>query len=747
MDETTRNSNRLADELSPYLRMHAENPVDWYPWGDAALRRARDEDRPIFLSIGYSTCYWCHVMERESFSDPGIAAFLNRHFVNIKVDREERPELDEIYMAATQAYAGQGGWPNTLFLTPSLEPYFAGTYFPPEPRQGRPSFAQVLEAMADAWKNRRPDVEEQARSVVAAARHYLEDRGQPAQSAPGAEPASRSLAALRRAFDPDHGGFGAAPKFPSPGNLLLLLAAAEEGEAEADRMLRMTLDQMARGGIFDQLAGGFHRYSTDRAWRLPHFEKMLYDNGILLEVYGQYHRISGDGQAAEVCRRIAEFLETELHAPQGGYWSALDAETEGGEGAFYVWTREQLRAALGEEDFGFVAPLYGVAAEPFFGGDGYVLHIPEPWEALARRRRTSVEALRGELEPHRLALLERRSQRPRPATDDKILTDWNGIVIRGLAVAGAALEDAVMIGRAASTADLILETMRRPGTLHHVSHRETVAVPGLLSDYVFLIGGLLALARVQPDGRWLRAAEQLREEQEVRLSDGRGGFYSAAESTQLIARSREIFDGALPSGNGQAALNDLELYELTGDHRWLAAARDTLCAFAETVLQRPEAARLLALAARRLEGLESETFSSPRREDATEARPTASVNLRREALENVKARLEFEDERPDGWHGFRVEIEIAPGWHAYAPMTANREFQPLQLRAAPGCEIRALGWPEPVSLEEGAAVYRGAIVVRGEIRCEAGTVPAVQLSFQACDETRCLPPVVLGLGR
>ena len=308
--------NRLAGEISPYLLLHQSNPVDWYPWGEEALERARSERKPIFLSVGYSTCYWCHVMERESFSDPVIAALMNKYFVNIKLDREERPDLDEIYMAATQLLTHRGGWPNSVFLTPQLMPYFAGTYFPPEDRTGTPGFVTVVRSMADAWRNRRDDVEAQASELEAAMRRFLEERGVPAESPPPASVAESSLESLRERFDSTWGGFGSAPKFPSPGNLLLLESFAATGE-DAARMLDATLDQMARGGIYDQLAGGFHRYATDREWKVPHFEKMLYDNGILLEIYARQHARTGDRQAARIVRETVAFLEREMSAPEG----------------------------------------------------------------------------------------------------------------------------------------------------------------------------------------------------------------------------------------------------------------------------------------------------------------------------------------------------------------------------------------------------------------------------------------------
>ena len=396
-------TNRLAEASSPYLRLHAHNPVDWYPWGEEALQRARSEDRPIFLSVGYSTCYWCHVMERESFSDPAIAERMNREFVNIKVDREERPELDEIYMAATQVLSGQGGWPNSLFLTPDLLPFFAGTYFPPEDRYGRPGFPSVLASLAAAWHDRRADVEAQARELDEALRQVIEGRAGAAGRPPGPEALDRSLLDLERSFDGTWGGFGGAPKFPTPGNLFLLHELAGR-QPQAAKMLEVTLDRMLRGGIYDQLGGGFHRYATDREWKIPHFEKMLYDNGLLLELYAREHERTGRPEPARIARETAAFLLAEMSASEGGFWSAIDAETQGREGAYYVWTVEELEAALGSEDAAFLAGLYGYDRAPFFEGS-YVLHLPAPLAEQAQRRRMTYDELLEQIAPLRQRLL------------------------------------------------------------------------------------------------------------------------------------------------------------------------------------------------------------------------------------------------------------------------------------------------------------------------------------------------------
>ncbi len=589
-------ANRLAAEISPYLLLHQHNPVDWYPWGEEALARARELDRPIFLSIGYSTCYWCHVMERESFADPATAELMNQHFVNIKVDREERPDLDELYMAATQILTHQGGWPNSVFLTPDLHPFYAGTYFPPTPRHGLPAFRGVLTGLARAWQEHREDVVQQADELVPAMRHFLEERGEPQSNLPAAEVALNSLALLGRRFDPVHGGFGGAPKFPTPANLWLLEALAD-AQPEARDMLATTLDHMARGGIFDQLAGGFHRYATDEAWRVPHFEKMLYDNALLLEVYARHFARTRDPQAARVVRATVAFLERELANPDGGFDSALDAETAGHEGAYHVWTREQIEQVLGVEDAEFLAPLLGFDQEPFFERDYYVLHLPQPLAAQAARRRLREAELVDQLTPLQARLLQAREERQQPRRDDKVLTDWNGMAIGALASAGACLEDEAMIQRAARAAEFVLRELRPSGgPLFHAYRLGIARIPAFLSDYVFLVRGLLQLHRVSGAARWLEAAQDLTAEQLARLQDPEGGFCVAAAQPDLLFRSKEVFDGALPAGNGVAVLNLLALAQATGDPTWLQAAESTLRALATLIEQRPDGARTLALA-------------------------------------------------------------------------------------------------------------------------------------------------------
>ncbi len=746
-------TNRLAQASSPYLQLHRHNPVDWYEWGDEAIERARREDRPIFLSVGYSTCYWCHVMERESFSDEQIAALMNRSFVNIKLDREERPELDEIYMTATQVLTGHGGWPNSVFLTPELEPFFAGTYFPPVDRPGLPGFPTVLRSMEDAWRERRSDVETQSASVMDAIRQHLGGRaelaGDPDATPPPGAVAQQSFEELERSFDPSWGGFGSAPKFPTPSNLMFLLEFAEENET-AGRMLSATLDQMARGGIYDQLGGGFHRYATDREWKIPHFEKMLYDNGLLLEVYARHYRLTGDPQSARVLWQTAEFLSRELTSKHGAFWSALDAETGGSEGAFHVWTREELRSVLGEEDFGFLAPLYGFDGTPFFEGEHYVLHLPERLDHQAERRRTTESELVAEIEPLRRRLFEARAERPHPLTDDKILVDWNGTAIAGLAAAGSALDERTMIEMAASAATFLLERLRTPGgrLLHAWRDWEGAdqgRIEAFLSDYVFPVRGLLALARATGEPRWREAAIELTGEQVECLADDAGGFFASEERPDVLVRSKDLFDGAMPAANAIAVLNLIELARTDESGPWARLAERALASAAPVVERVPGAARTMAMAARRWAAVEKESGPSSR----PQAGGASPQDLGEEARRHVEIAADFGEPDGDGWRTARIRIEIEPGWHIYAGYPQDDApdwIHPTEV-VAQNAELDSVVLPPGKELaellgRERVLIYEGRIEIPARVRPTGeGSGGRIEVRYQACDETRCLPAV------
>jgi len=735
--------NRLAAEISPYLLLHKNNPVDWYAWGPEALEKARKEDKPIFLSVGYATCYWCHVMERESFADAGTAELMNEHFVNIKVDREERPELDEIYMAATQIYTHQGGWPNSLFLTPDLKPYFAGTYFPPADRYGRPSFRTVLLSMREAWEKRRDEVYEQAEELAQAMRGFLEERGQPAGHVAKAEVADTSLASLKARFDTAHGGFGDAPKFPTPANLFLLLEMAAEDQP-AGAMLEATLDAMAKGGIYDQLAGGFHRYATDAAWRVPHFEKMLYDNGLLLEVYARDYARTGNADRARIVAETARFLARELTSPEGAFWSAIDAEVDGKEGGYHAFTLAQLSKILGTEDAAFLAPILGFSGQPFFEHDFYVLHLPLSYGEQAERRRLGREQLLEQVAPLKARLLEAREQRKKPLVDDKVLTDWNGMAITGLAVASRLTGEKSYLEQARRAAEFVLENLRgQSGTLQHSWREGEARFDAYLSDYVFLVRGLLALYEATHEPIYLAEAERLTQEQVARLSDERGGFFLAADQPDVLYRSKEVFDGALPATNAIAVLNLLDLASLGGEPGpWLELAAKTLKAFTVFTERQPEGARMMSLAARRYHQQVQKPLQQPRAAAQAEESPAqvASPDESTAPVEEVvDAELELNAMEHEGWRSFKLDVKVKEGWHVYAAEQEMPELLPATLEIERG-QLDEIVYPAGKRTERAglvAFILEGEFQIEGRLRGERATLSFL---YQPCSDQLCLEP-------
>jgi uncharacterized protein YyaL (SSP411 family) len=726
--------NRLARESSPYLLLHAENPVDWYPWGEEAFQRARREDKPIFLSVGYSTCYWCHVMERECFSDEAVAAQLNEGFVSVKLDREERPDLDEIYMTATQLLTRSGGWPNSLFLTQDLKPFYAGTYFPPDDRFGRPGFPRVLRAIRDAWGQRRAGVLEQAEAVADAIREQVAGV---APHPPGPDAAAALLASLSRRFDPEWGGFGAAPKFPSPSNLEFLLDLAKEGDEPARSMLVATLDRMARGGIQDQLGGGFHRYSTDAEWLVPHFEKMLYDNAGLAGLYAEADRLAPEAGFARVARRTLEFVLRELTSPEGAFLSAIDAETDGHEGAYYTWTRADLEAALSGEDLRLVALVHGLEGTPTFESDRYVPYLPAPLAERALALGLREAELLARLEPIQARLLEVRGRRKRPLVDDKVLTDWNGLMIGAMARCGRVLEEARYLQAAARAADFVLNRLQGAGAaaLLHVFRGGAARIAAFLDDYAFLVHGLLELHDATGEARWLREAVRLQELQDRDLADGAaGGYFNAAADPDLLVRSKAAHDGATASGNGVAAWNLIRLGALTGSAACVAKARTAVDAFGPGIDQYPLAHVSLIRALRLLEG------ESP--SEGAAARATAGP-LMATARSVVRASGRVQGEGP--WRGFVLELDVREGWHVNANPASLPFLVPTAVLPASGA-LRSLRYPEAERLsaspaDDPVAVYRGHVRIEGELEVREGHAPGVRLTYQACDELRCLPPV------
>ena len=589
-EPSRRSTNRLASETSAYLRQHMHNPVDWYPWGEEALERAGSEDRPLLVSIGYSACHWCHVMERESFEDSETAELMNRLFVCIKVDREERPDVDQIYMDTVTSLTGHGGWPLTVFCTPAGEPFYGGTYFPPEAHQGMPSFRQVLTAIGDAYQTRRGEVQENATKILAAL-----DRGPQAGAgaAFGAANAAQAAQRLLQGADTERGGFGGAPKFPTPTYLELLLAASdvlpEHKAQEALEHVALSCREMARGGVYDQLGGGFHRYSVDAHWGVPHFEKMLYDQGQLLRVYTELWRRGGchDDDLLWPVRETVDYLRREMTGPKGGFYASLDADSEGEEGKFYAWTPKEVEAVLGSERAAAFCETYGVVPGGNFEAGTSVLRD---------RKSEARDALGGEREQLRAA----REARVRPATDEKRVASWNGLAISGLARAGSVLGDASMSSDAIAAADFVLDQMVDPSSrLLRVFAEGRAHISAFLDDHACLLEAMLDLTRAGAGDRYLEAAVWLADSIAERFYDESRGdlFLTPSDGERLVHRPRSDHDGATPHSTGLSVLGLLRLADLSGREELRGIAESVLQTHAAPLERAPEAFPTLARAA------------------------------------------------------------------------------------------------------------------------------------------------------
>ncbi|HEX7070397.1 MAG TPA: thioredoxin domain-containing protein [Rhodothermales bacterium] len=598
-------ANRLAGEQSPYLLQHQHNPVDWYPWSDEAFERAAREDRPIFLSIGYATCHWCHVMERESFEDESVARLLNDHFVSIKVDREERPDIDSIYMTVCQLLAGQGGWPLTIVMTPDRRPFFAATYIPKHTRHGRLGLMELLPRIAGVWRDQRDE-------VLASAEHMTQTLRRASAFSASAETLDvpvldAAYQLLLRRFDGVHGGFGAAPKFPTPHNLLFLLRYWHRtGERRALAMAAHTLERMREGGIFDQLGGGFHRYSTDAEWLLPHFEKMLYDQALLAVACAEAFQATSDPIFAETARSVLAYVDRDLGSRDGGFHSAEDADSEGEEGKFYLWTLAEVESVLEPDDAALVARRFGMHEDGNFEDEATrertgqnVLHVAVDLEALARESGKSVEQVAERLEHARRLLFEHREKRVRPALDDKVLTDWSGLAIAAFAICGRAMNEPAYVGRARRAAEFLLRNMLAPdGTLLHRYRSGAAGITGMADDYAGLIWGLIELYQSTFDAHYLKHAVALSDVMHAHFWDGENGgyFLSRADAADLIVRQKEMYDGASPSANSLQAWNLIRLSRLTGRVEFEERASSLFAFAAPFVREQPSAHTALLMA-------------------------------------------------------------------------------------------------------------------------------------------------------
>ena len=556
--------NRLADETSPYLAQHADNPVDWYPWGEEALSRARREDKPILLSIGYAACHWCHVMAHESFEDEATARVMNELFVNIKVDREERPDIDSIYMQATQAMTGHGGWPMTVFLTPDTVPFYTGTYFPPEDRHGMPSFRRVLVAVADAYKSRRSGVEETAakmRELYATAAAPTTSTGKLT-----ARILDRAYRVIAQRFDARHGGLDGAPKFPQTMSLDFLLRYWRRTNTDyALEMVTTSFRKMARGGIYDQLGGGFHRYAVDAVWLVPHFEKMLYDNALLTRLGAHIWQATRDPEVRRVTEETVDWVAREMTSPEGGFYSSLDADSEGHEGTFYVWTREELEKALGE-DAALARSYWGANGEPNFEGK-YILHVPNEVATVAARAGVDEGEIHEALRNARTVLLARRATRERPGRDEKVLAAWNGLMLRGIAEAARAFGREDYRSLAVRNGEFLLREMVRDGRVMR-SHKDGVTrIAGFLEDHAAVALAFLDLYGLTFERRWLDAARSIANAIDEWFWDANAGAYfdTAGDHETLLTRPRDLTDNAVPAGTSLTVDLLLRLAELLGD--------------------------------------------------------------------------------------------------------------------------------------------------------------------------------------
>jgi hypothetical protein len=753
--ETSRPENRLAKEVSPYLQLHKHNPIDWYPWGSEALDKARQDGKLIFLSIGYSSCYWCHVMERESFNDAEIARVLNDSFVCIKVDREELPEVDDIFMSFVQmTNEGRGGWPLTVFLTPDAKPIAGTTYLPPRDARGMPGLLETLGKVLQAWKDHRENLEAQARAVTAALERANIQRGF------SFRPLDRQVIAdavteLRGEFDPQYGGFGydprfdQRPKFPQASILnLLCYQFGQSGDQRAGAMLGLTLHRMNQGGIWDCVGGGFHRYSVDRYWRVPHFEKMLYDNAQLARVYLEAFELTRDRVFRRMAMRIFEFVENELTSPEGGFYTALDAESEHEEGKYYVWTKQQVQSLLSPPEFDLFAKVQ-MKGPPNFSDDRYVLQLGNSLRAVAEEHGVNEGNLAGLLEQAAAKLLVARSQRTRPLLDTKILTDLNGLMIGALADGYRVLGNEAYRASAEQAANLLLDKSRdAEGRLYHVYAAGSAKGAAYLDDHAFLIDGLLALYRATQEDRWLAAARTISDQMnELFWDESDGGYFQTAKDQPVVlTRLKPTHDASVPSGNSVAALALVRLAQATGEASYAERAGRTLRAFSASVTQSPGQWPLMARALGEYldAGYKNELLGT--RTQAVDPQVVQAQAIMQQ--KQITAGRAFQ---------FDVALEIERQWHIYANALSSPQYVPTTLEVTSSFPVAdvSVEYPrprpyQPPGVDEAVAVYSGRerIRVRAKVDANAPIGPGeIQLSFryQACNDQRCLAPKTIHL--
>ena len=771
-DGTWKWTNALIGETSPYLLLHAHNPVDWYPWGPEALERAKVENKPIFLSVGYSTCYWCHVMERRVFSDPEIANLMNAWFINIKVDREERPDIDEIYMTATQIMTGSGGWPNSVFLTPDLLPFFGGTYFPPEDGRGRPGFPRVLNALHEVWMNQQAE-------VIAQAEKITEVIIQATTAAPVSvdrtlldrKLISAAVKSLQSRYDATYGGFGAAPKFPSSMNLELLLSEYQHEPSKPTlEMVVNTLDKMAYGGMYDQIGGGFHRYSVDAKWLVPHFEKMLYDNALLAKVYLQTYQLTKNPLYRRVAEEIFRFVSREMTSVEGGFYSALDAEVDAEEGKSYLWTKGQIQKILGKKDAKLFMQVYGVDKGPNFEGGTNILYLPTPLSSVAKSLKKSEADVHSQLEPLKAKLLAAREKRKQPLLDTKVIASWNGLMIDAFAYGYEVLGDKRYRDVAEKAARFNLKYLRTADG--HLMRTYRDGIPkynGYLDDYAFLVRGLLGLHQATSEKAWLNEAKLLTDMMnQLFWDDKNGGFYfTLANQKHLVVRTKNPYDSALPSGNAVGVNNLLTLALLLGEKDYLDKAEKTLQNFAGMMEQSPGAFMHMLFATNRYLLTDWAKVGSVYQEELTQFGLNTEVMSEMNLFGLPKVPRPSEDEvltlaasipvTGDIFAGnpfdVEVQLELAEGWHINANPSSWDLLIPTtaSIRPDASVEILSITYPEgtPFHADWGTdpiSVYEGNVTIQMKLKLKPGeTIEKafplnIDVRYQACDAHRCTPP-------
>jgi len=761
--------NRLIHATSPYLLQHARNPVDWYGWGEEAFEAARTENKILLVSIGYSTCHWCHVMEAESFENASVAAVLNEYCIAIKVDREERPDLDNLYMTVTQLLTGRGGWPNNVFLTPDGRPFYAGTYFPPEDRGGRPGLKTVVTTLAEAWRQKPQAVQQQAEHISQALEQVVA-----AQMASGGGKVERDMVervteSYGNAYDEQFGGFGEAPKFPPHGALRLI--AYEYRRTEDAKLLSMltgTLDAMARGGVHDHVGGGFHRYATDRRWFLPHFEKMLYDNAQLARIYVDGYLLTGNEAYRRVAEDTLDWVLRDMTGPEGAFYSAVDADSEGGEGKFYLWSRDEVREVLGKEGGELFCRVYDVLEGGNWREEATgrkagtnILALTRPLELTAKALKMDPAELRKRLVKMREKLLQRRDQRVWPHIDDKRLADWNGLMIGSLAYAGRHLEVPRYVQAATKAAGFLLSNMREDGRLLHSYRQGKATVRAYLDDYAFLADGLLELYEATGDDRWLNEARDLAEVMQEHYRDqAAGGFFLTAEDgEELLFRSKDPFDSSVPSGNGAAARLLLRLGELTGEQAYVEEARRTLVAFSGLMDKTVRGAESMTLAVAMLsdQAPSPAAVAAPHAATATE-RATAQEPVRDQKGPVIaEARPKQTRVAPGGTLQVTLKLLMDEGWHINSHKPLQDYLMPTTVALGDGqpASLGAVTYPQGKEKtfsfsDEALSVYEGEVTIALPIEI-AGDAPVgpggltITVSVQACSDRTCLAPESLSL--